>query len=140
MKARPWLLLALFAFSTLSAHAQQACPCVPVSHQWIVNACESWNCAAAAAVLANGDPDVLSIPSGSEDFKWVVLRRVPTGSATVPPDAPFTVESFSALSDAMSRYQAINPDFRPFLFTLQDGGALVVSRSTPQPRRRATGR
>jgi hypothetical protein len=138
--SRPLLLIALIAILPLSASGQQTCPCVPIALEWTVNACPSWNCAAAAAIMADGSPDVLSMPSGSDDFKWVVLRRVAVGSAIESPDAPFKVEAFTTLTEAMNRFQGIGADFRPFLFTAPDGNVLIVSRNTSQPRRRATGK
>lgn len=137
MAARRFVLLLFVALFNVSVRAQQVCPCVPIARMWIVSACDSWNCAAAALVIANGDPDVLSIPSGSDDFKWVVIRHVAVGSAVVSPDAPFKVESFATLSDAMTRFSAIDPDFRPLLYTAPEGDVLIVSRNTSQPRRRA---
>lgn len=140
MTPRRWPLIVLTVFYALRAQAQQTCPCVPIAREWIVSACESWNCAAAAMVMANGNPDVLSLPSGSDDFKWVVIRAVPVGSAIAAPDEPFKVETFSDLTTAMDHFQSINPDYRPFLFTLPDGHVLVVLRSTPHPRRHVAGR
>jgi hypothetical protein len=137
---RPWFLTVLIAILPVCAEGQQVCPCVPIAHEWIVDACTSWNCAVAAAIMADGSSDVLPVPSGSDDFKWVVLRRIAVGSAIIPPDAPFRVESFTVLSDAMARFSAIDPDLRPLLFTAPDGSVLIVSRSTAQPRRRATGK
>jgi len=133
------MLFAVLLTAAPAGQAQQICPCVPVSHQWIVTACESWNCAVSAAVMANGSPDVLPIPSGSDDYKWVVLRRVVTGSATVPADAPFKVESFLTLAEASARFAAIDGELKPFLFTAPDGNVVIVMRAQPT-RRRAAGR
>jgi hypothetical protein len=140
MKHRRWILTALIAILPVYANGQQVCPCVPISHEWIVSACDSWNCAAAAQILANGSSDVLTMPSGSDDFKWVVLRRVASGSAIVSPDAPFKIETFAAMNDAANRFQSINPDLRPLLFTAPDGNVVIVLRSTSLPRQHAVGR
>jgi hypothetical protein len=140
MRLRQWVVIALFASCAVAAEGQEVCPCVPVAHEWIVSACESWNCAASAAIMANGSADVLTMPSGSDDFKWIVIRRVAAGSAIVSPDSPFKVETFQAMLDAANRYVAINPDFRPLLLSAPDGNVLVISRSSSQPRRRAATR
>jgi hypothetical protein len=131
------LSLAVVIFA-LSGQAQQLCPCVPISHQWIVTACETWNCAVSAAILANGSPDVVTMPSGSDDFKWLVLRRVVTGSATIPDDAPFKLESFSTLTEATSRFAGIEDGLKPMLLTAPDGNVVIVMRSSA--RRRAAAR
>ena len=140
MTSRAWLLIVLFAVSAVPMRAQQVCPCVPVAHEWIVRECDSWNCAAAATIMANGDPNVLSMPTGSDDFKWVIIRRIPVGSATIPADAPFKIETFSTLATATSRFESITPEFQPMLLTAPDGQILIVSRSAAHPRRRAAGK
>lgn len=131
------LLLVAICIAGPAVQAQQLCPCVPVSHQWIVTACETWNCAVSAAVLADGSADVVPMPSGSDDFKWVVLRRVATGSATIPPDAPFQLEAFATLAEASARFATIDTTLKPILFTAPDGHVIVVMRAQPE-RRRAT--
>ena len=140
MKHRRWLLTVLLAILPVYGKGQQVCPCVPIAHEWIVSACESWNCAVAAQLVAEGSPDVLTMPSGSDDFKWVVLRRVATGSAVISPDAPFKIETFTTVTDGANRFQSINPELRPLLLTAPDGHTLVVLRSNIQPRRRAVNR
>lgn len=91
----------------------------------------------SAVVLADGSPSVIPMPSGSSDYKWVVLRRVATGSATVPDDAPFKLESFGTLAEASARFAVVDPNLKPFLYTAQDGNVVVVMRAQPE-RRRAT--
>jgi hypothetical protein len=140
MKLRRTLLTVLLAILPVYGKAQQACPCVPIAHEWIVSACDTWNCAVAAQVIAEGSPDVIAMPSGSDDFKWIVLRRVATGGAIVSPEGPFKIETFTNVGDGAVRFQAINPELRPLLLTVPDGNVLIVSRNTSQPRRRAAGR
>ena len=137
MRPRRLLLLLAVVLIALPGQAQQLCPCVPISHEWIVTACETWNCAASAAILSNGSPDVLTMPSGSDDFKWIVLRRIVTGSATTPADAPFKVESFPTLSEATSRFAGIEDGLKAMLLTAPDGNVVIVMRSSA--RRRAAG-
>src|SRR4051812_8533209 len=98
------LVLGLTLLVPAVAVPQQVCPCVPLSYQWIVTPCESWNCAAAAMVMGNGDRYVLSMPTASDDFKWVVIKRVVAGSAIVSPDDPFKLESFDGMSAASIRF------------------------------------
>lgn len=132
------------AFLTLAvpaaAMAQQVCPCVPTTKLWIVEACETWNCAASAAILANGDPYVVAVPTGSSDYKWVVVRRVVAGAVEVPADAPFVVETFDTLPSASARFAAISTDLQPQMITGADGKFLVISRNTAAgSKRRASG-
>lgn len=132
------LLSTLFAVSPLTA--QEACPCVPTTHQWIVTPCETWNCAAAATITANGDKYVMSLPTSSEDFTWVVVRRIVSGAAAIAPDAPYRLESFDNASDATARYSSIDARYQPMLLTVPDGQFLVVARTSAETRRRSTTR
>jgi len=137
MKLLPLLLAsALLLVPSGATVAQQVCPCVPISHEWIVEACETWNCAAAATVMANGDKYVLALPSNSDDFKWVVLRRIVSGSAIVPSDAPFRISAFDDASAAMTHFNTIDHDFEPMVMTVPDGKFIVLSRSTGASTRR----
>jgi hypothetical protein len=125
--------LLLFPFA---AGAQSACPCVPITHLWIVDACESWNCAAAATIMSNGDKYLLTLPTNSDDFKWAVVRRVAAGSAAVSPDAPFRVEAFDSASDATARFEGLGHDFEPIMLSAPDGKFLVLARSTAASARK----
>src|SRR5690242_1623711 len=94
------LAAALIALAAFAADAQEnPCPCVALSHTWLVSSCDSWNCAASALVMANGDPQVVVMPTRSDQHKWVVLRRVVSGSVTASPDEPFLIEQYSTMSD-----------------------------------------
>ena len=130
----------VFALMAGSTSAQQACPCVPVTHVWIAVACESWDCAVTNVIAANGRPDAVPIPTSSSDFTWVVLRRIVSGGAAVSPDAPFRVDGFDSLPVAMAQFSAIDSNLQPVLFTAPDGKILVLSRRAPEPRRHASGR
>lgn len=134
--------LAIFLTLTVSTASAQTdpCPCVPRDFVWTATACETWNCAQASMILAGGDPYVLAAPTASNDYKWVVLRRVLVGSAAVPPDAPFTVETFDSMSAATARFSAADSDTHPMLLTTLDGKALVVALRNPESKRRAAGR
>ena len=128
------LTLTVLSFAATSG-AQQACPCVPISHLWVVQACDSWNCAASAVVLANGK-DVVPLPTTSFDFPWVVLQRVTSGSAGSSSGA-FVVDGFDSISDGVARYAAIDRDLQPILMTAPDGKVLVIARTEPEkPRKR----
>jgi hypothetical protein len=132
-----FLLIALLSLAVpAAAVAQQVCPCVPLSKLWIVEACETWNCAASATVLANGDPYVIAVPTNSDDYKWVVVRRIVAGAAQVPPDAPYVVETFDTLPSASARFAAINTDLQPQMITGADGKFLVISRNASAPQKR----
>jgi len=120
---------------------QQVCPCVPLSYQWIVTSCETWNCAASALVMANGDKYVLAMPTGSDDFKWVVVRRIVAGSATISPDAPFKLDSFDGMAEASSRFDGVSHDLQPMMLSAPDGKFLIITRAAPEkPKQRAVSR
>lgn len=126
------LSITLFA---ASAEAQQACPCVPLSHLWVAVGCDSWNCAASAVVLADGK-DVVPLPTTSSDFPWVVLRRVTSGVGASTP-GPFVVDGFETLNDGVARFYSTDHELQPMLVTAPDGKVLVIARTAPEkPRQR----
>lgn len=127
------------ALVPLPAVAQQVCPCVPITHVWTAEACDTWNCAAAATIMANGDQYVLTLPTNDDEHKWVVVRRITSGSATVSPDAPFTVEQFDDGNVAMARFNGIDHGLHPMVVTGADGKFLVIARSAASVRPHAAG-
>lgn len=138
MARRPILFALLFALSlplTVSAD-DNPCPCIPKSLVWVVEACETWNCAQAAVIEANGDPFVLSMPTQSSQWKWIVMRRVVAGSATVSPDSPFLIDSYAQLNDALSQYTTIDKSALPMMFSAVDGAMLVVRLRDPNAAHR----
>lgn len=118
--------------------AGNVCPCTPKGYTWTVTACQTWNCAASALVLANGDPSVIALPTASHKFSWVVLRREAGGAVHIPDDAPFQVEQFDAIAPATARYSSIESSRSPMLITTSDGTTLIIYASQPLPRRRAS--
>lgn len=120
-----FLLLAIAVPITVTAD-DNPCPCIPRSLVWVVEACETWNCAQAAVISANGDPYVLAMPTNSSQYKWIVMRRVMAGSAIVSPDAPFLVDSYKDFNTAISQYSTINSTALPMMFSAVDGSMLVV--------------
>jgi hypothetical protein len=110
----------------VAASAQDACPCVPLGYVWISTPCETWNCAQAAMILANGDAHVMSVPTRSAKYKWVVLRRIVSGSAVVSPDNPFELDSYESPADAARSYASFAADRMPLMLTTTDGKTLVV--------------
>ncbi|HEY6140689.1 MAG TPA: hypothetical protein VI670_23290 [Thermoanaerobaculia bacterium] len=127
---------AMLMLSAAVTSGQQLCPCVPLSHEWVVEACDTWNCASSAAILANGDPNVLTMPAATGDGRWLVIKRVTSGSYVAPADAPFVVESFDGAAGATARFAAM-PDHAPLLLSAPDGKFLVVMLKDLAPRRRA---
>lgn len=70
-----------------SVHGQSGTK--PIRYTWIATSCTTWNCAAAALVIADGEPNVLVLPTSITDHPWIILRRVEEGSVYVPEDEPF---------------------------------------------------
>ena len=131
--------IVLLCAVSADVEGQQACPCVPIAHQWVVTACASWEC---AATIVGHTPDryTIPLPTSSSDYGWVVIRRVVSGSSIVSPDEPFQVTTFDTLPVASAHYAATSPDLVPMLLTVADGQFALVARRAPEVRRRITGR
>lgn len=120
--------------------AQDACPCVPLTHLWVVKTCADWQCASTELAVANGDPQVIAIPVGMNDGRWIVIRRFASGAAAADPADPFQIEQFDGMTDGAARFAAITRDATPLLITAPDGRVLVMSlKPGSAPRRRAAG-
>jgi len=128
MAKRSLLVVLLFSLCLpVTVHADDnPCPCVPRTLLWTVEACETWNCAQAALIQANGDPYVMSMPTNSAQYKWIVMRRIVSGSSTVSPNAPFLIDSYSNMGEAFSAYATIDSSAMPMMFSAVDGAMLVV--------------
>lgn len=99
----------------------------PIHYTWIVSSCENWNCAAAALIMANGEPNVIVLPSNVEEFPWLVLRRVEEGSLYIPETESFGCEVFQHVSEASTRYTAMDSCRKPLVLTVPDGRSVVIS-------------
>jgi hypothetical protein len=130
------LSLVLFAAASFAQEPPNACPCVPITHLWIAKTCPDWTCAATELAVANGDPQVIAVPVGMSDGRWLVVRRLAAGAAIDSGD-PFRVEQFDGMPNAVQRYGAITTDHKPMLMTAPDGQVLVMALRQAEPRRRA---
>jgi hypothetical protein len=101
----------------------------PIRYTWIVSSCEKWNCAAAALVMADGEPNVIVIPTGSEERPWLILRRVEEGSVFVPEDEPYTCDVFETVAVAGSTYSSMDTCRSPLMLTVPDGRTIIASLS-----------
>jgi hypothetical protein len=128
---------ALLLFVAAAAPVTAECPCIPLTHLWIVKTCTDWNCASTELLLANGDPQVIAMPVGMSDGRWLVVRRFASGAAINVSDDPFELSQFDAMDGAVSRFAACSRDRHPMLLTAPDGQVLVISLKQPEPRRRA---
>ena len=137
---RNFVVALAVALTAGAAGAQQACPCVPITHLWIAVACPSWECVVTNVQAANGHPDAVPIPTNSNDYTWVVLRRITAGDAAVSPNAPYRVDGYDSLAVATAEFSAIDPQLQPVLLTAPDGKVLVLSRQSAVQRGRAAGR
>ncbi|MDQ3281903.1 MAG: hypothetical protein M3Q69_10885 [Acidobacteriota bacterium] len=110
----------------------------PVRYTWIATSCETWNCAAAALVLAGGDKYVIAIPTGVDERPWVVLRRVESGSIYIPDDEPFALDKFDSVSEATSFFNAMDGCRAPMIMNTPDHSAVVTAlRNCNSLKRRA---
>jgi hypothetical protein len=107
---------------------------VPSESTWFADGCETWNCAAAALVLANGDGTVVVLPAPDARFKWLVLRRIPSGAVNVPPESPFQVDVVPDFTQGASMLSSMQIRQAPMIITLGDTILLVTTRV---PRERA---
>lgn len=120
-------VVALVILAGATAAAQEATN--PIRYTWIVSSCEQWNCAAAALVMANGEPNVIALPTGREDRPWLVLRRVEEGSVFVPEDEPFTCDVFDTVTEATTRFSTMDSCRAPIVLSVPDGRAVIASLS-----------
>jgi hypothetical protein len=127
---------ALLCTATLTAAAQET---NPIRYTWIATSCEQWNCAAAALVLANGEPSVIVLPTKDADHPWIVLRRVVEGSVFIPEDEPFGCDLYDGMTDATSHFMALDDCRAGLILNLPDGRAAVASLHScdKKARRRA---
>jgi len=133
-----FLVMLLALPPALFAADAKECPCVPSPPTWSVTACETWNCAAAALVLANGSQGTMVLPTQSSQYKWIVVRRAAPDGGLTPSDPPaFVLESYVSMPLASSRFATIEQGYCPLMLTATDGSILVVSLRSPEHRRAA---
>lgn len=130
-------LTAALVLAAFTAPAIAECPCVPLTHLWIVKTCSDWNCALTELLLANGDPQVFAIPVAIDDLRWLIVRRMASGVSVPPSDDPFVLEQFDHFSDAADRYSAMDTTRHPMLLNAPDGTVLVIALRDAPVRRRA---
>ena len=110
----------------------------PIRYTWVVTSCSTWNCAASALILANGEPNVIAVPTTDEQAPWLVLRRVEEGSVFIPETEAFGCDVFGEVASASSHYLALDSCRNPMMLSVPDGGAVVISlRECAKGRRRA---
>lgn len=114
----------------------------PIRYTWIVTSCETWNCAAAALVMANGDKHVMALPTGRDDRPWLILKRVEEGSIYIPEDEPFGCEVFDTAAAATTHFDGLDTCRAPMVLSVPDGRAVVTSaykcaEATTTTKRRA---
>ena len=126
------LLLIAVTAALLAAPMSADCPCIPLTHLWTVKTCADWNCANTELLLANGDPQVIAIPVGMADGRWLVIRRFVAGSAVQDQNDPFQLAQFDHMNIAVDHYTAMTTDMRPQLITAPDGQVLVMALRAPE--------
>lgn len=123
----------------LPAAAQNACPCVPISHLWTVKTCTDWNCAATELAVANGDTATFAMPVGINDPRWLVVHRIASGTGVPPVDDTFEIQAFDDMPTASARFLNMPHAAQPMLMTAPDGSVLVIGLRNAEPKRRAAG-
>jgi hypothetical protein len=113
--------------------ADETLKLVPNESTWFADGCETWNCAAAALVLANGDGTVVALPSPDAKFKWLVLRHVSSGSFFITPENPFQVDVVSSFAQGASMLATMDVRQAPMIITM---GKIILLVTTRAPRER----
>ncbi|MEA2325624.1 MAG: hypothetical protein QOE68_583 [Thermoanaerobaculia bacterium] len=129
-------LLLIFVSAPMTAD----CPCIPITHLWVVKTCGDWNCASTELTLASGDPQVIAVPVGIDDSRWLVVRRFAAGAAIDVTDDSFELKQFDGMDGAVAHYSLMPRERHPMLMTAPDGQVLVIAMKQPEPRRRAISR
>jgi hypothetical protein len=116
----------------------------PIRYTWIVTSCTTWNCAAAALVMADGDKHTMALPTGREERPWLILKRVEEGSIYIPEDEPFGCAVFDTVAAATTHFDGLDTCRAPMILSVPDGRAVVTSAhecasTTGTTRRRAVG-
>ena len=117
--------------------ADNVCPCVPITHLWTVKTCPDWTCVSTELAVGNGDTQVFAVPVGIDDTRWLVVRRVASGSFSNSTDDPFRLEQFDGFPSAAFCFTGISSDFKPMIVTAPDGKVLVMSLRSAEAKRRA---
>ncbi|HEX6087794.1 MAG TPA: hypothetical protein VF266_24900 [Thermoanaerobaculia bacterium] len=137
---------ALAIVLSVPSFAQEQPPLTnPIRYTWIVTSCATWNCAAAALVMADGDKYTMALPTGREERPWLILRRVEDGSIFIPEDEPFGCEVFDTVAAASTHFDGLDTCRAPMILSLPDGRAVVTSAyecagaTSGATRRRAAG-
>src|SRR5689334_18678854 len=117
MFKRVALLAVLALAAAVPTGAQDACPCVPIGNIWVSSACETFDCAISAMVVGGGSPYIIAMPTGGSQYKWVVVKRVPVGSATVSPPDPFIIDTYQTMTEAAEQYGTLDQSVLPKLIT-----------------------
>ncbi len=121
------IVAALTLLLTTFTYAQEVTK--PIRYTWIVTSCMTWNCAAAALVMANGKPDLIALPTGREERPWLVLKRVEEGSLYIPEDEPFHCVVYPTVADASLNFATMESCHAPMILNVPDGRAVIVSLS-----------
>ena len=122
---RTMLTAAFMILAATRLHAQVGEK--PIRWTWIVTSCGTWNCAAAALVLADGDKHTIILPTGNEERPWLILRRVEDGSVYIPEDEPYGCELYTNVAEAGARFTAMKECHGPLILNVPDGRAVVIS-------------
>lgn len=134
---RNFVAAAVLLAMTVPASGEDTPTTKPIRYTWIATSCTTWNCAAAALVLANGDKHVIVLPTGREEQPWLILKRVEEGAVYIPDDEPYGCEVFDTVTDATSRFNAITACHGPMILNVPDGRAVVMSLNECAAKRRA---
>ena len=118
------LAAATVALVTFSTQAQTT---NPIRYTWIATSCDTWNCAAAAMIMANGEHHLMALRTNDSERPWLVLKRVEEGSIALPDDEPFACQHFESFNDALAKYGTLEPCLSPMILTVPGNQSVVLS-------------
>jgi hypothetical protein len=99
----------------------------PIRYTWIAATCPDWNCAASAFMMANGDKNVIVMPTGRAQQPFIVLKRVEEGSIYIPDDEPYACQTFDNVDGAATHLKTIDGCHAPMLLNVTDGRTVIAS-------------
>lgn len=99
----------------------------PIRYTWVATSCDSWNCAASALVMANGDKYVLVLATGNDEHPWIILRRTEEGSIYIPDEEPYSCSVFETTNAATVEIDGMDTCHAPLILSVPDGRTIVAS-------------
>jgi hypothetical protein len=125
-----WLIIS----AALPAAAAEPELTKPIQYTWIAQGCSTWSCALVLLAEADGNGQVIALPTRHPDYPWVILRRIVSGSIYIPPDEPFLAHRFDSIALAVAQFSAIPEDLLPMIVTAGNDTVVIHMRAAGRHR------